>query len=249
MDPNSTVTHVPHPHLPWYSVVVSSPHYQRAAPSCTCPQPRCVTMCMLLLAAELCTAIGCRAHADVLTALHAGNSHASPHWWQAGWCRCVMCRATPHAACWSTCNDDGTTAAAAGSSCVSDTPTNSAPVVAACSQACLGHTRRCVACYNRSRVPPSAGLLLHSHSDIGAPPRSTHPHTTHGYAQGCIGNRDAAQQLPFSPSQGKTIHDKAGMVYFIVLVPRCRGNGHRCSSYCTDTFAQFTPGSMEWRIG
>jgi hypothetical protein len=80
IDPNSTVRHVQHPHLPWYSVVVSRPHYQRAAPLCTCPQPRCVTICMLLLAAEPCAAIGSGAHADVRTALHARNSQASPHW-------------------------------------------------------------------------------------------------------------------------------------------------------------------------
>jgi hypothetical protein len=87
MDPNSTVTPLQHPRLPWYSVVVSRPHYQRAAPLCTCPQPRCVIMCMLLLAAGPCTAIGGGAHADVLTALHAGTCHASPHWPppKAGW--------------------------------------------------------------------------------------------------------------------------------------------------------------------
>jgi hypothetical protein len=87
MDPNSTVPHLQHPHLPWYSVVMSRPHYQRAAPFCTCPQPRCVTLCMLLRAAAPCTAICASAHADVLTALHAGNSDASPHWPppKAGW--------------------------------------------------------------------------------------------------------------------------------------------------------------------
>jgi hypothetical protein len=87
MDPKSTVTHVQHPHLPWYSVVVSRPHYQRAAPLCTWPQSHCVTMCMLLLAAEPCAAIGGGIHADAHTALHARNSTASPHWPlpKAGW--------------------------------------------------------------------------------------------------------------------------------------------------------------------
>jgi hypothetical protein len=115
MHPNSTVTHEQHPHLPWYSAVVSRPHHQRAAPLCIGPQPSRVTMCKLLLAAEPCAAIGGGAHADVHTALHARNSHASPHWPPPigrladadAWCG----RPIPHAACWSTFNDDRTTAA------------------------------------------------------------------------------------------------------------------------------------------
>jgi hypothetical protein len=69
MDPNSTVTHLQHPHLPWYSVVVSCRHYQRATPLCTCPQPSCVTD-HVHAAACCCAVHGHRlqgAHADVHT--------------------------------------------------------------------------------------------------------------------------------------------------------------------------------------